>query len=141
MSSIRCSESRLAQQDTLCVALHGLTVDWDLHPARTRVCVLPVARQADVAQRSGRHSGTAIVSSGGSFVGSPLPRAHGAMPSRLSAPYHRIPSTSHHPEVWELATRCHVPPSLNLTLPCSTHAVCCTLTLITLQLFDHTKFH
>jgi hypothetical protein len=62
MARIRCSESRLVQQDTLRVALHGLTVDWGLHPARTRVCAHPAARQADVAQRSGRHSGTAIVS-------------------------------------------------------------------------------
>ena len=62
MARIRCSVCRLAQQDTLRAALHGLTVDWGLHPARTWVSVLPAARQADVAQRRGRHSGTAIVS-------------------------------------------------------------------------------
>jgi hypothetical protein len=62
MARIRSSVCRLAQQDTLRVALHGLTVDWGLHPARTRVCVLPAARQADVARRRGRHSSTAVVS-------------------------------------------------------------------------------
>jgi hypothetical protein len=62
MARLRCSVCRLARQDTLRVALHGLTVDWDPHPACTRVCVLPAARQADVAPRRGRHSGTAIVS-------------------------------------------------------------------------------
>jgi hypothetical protein len=60
MARIRCSVCRLAQQDTLRVALHGLTVDWGPHPALTRVCVLPAARQTEVAQRRGRHS--AIVS-------------------------------------------------------------------------------
>ena len=42
MARIRCSVCRLAQQDTLRVALHGLTVDWGLHPARTRVASFPL---------------------------------------------------------------------------------------------------